>query len=84
MHCVDANKGRITAKDFFSLDINDPQKRLYRLIYDDYMAVWNESPCRLDKELFKTRVSDRKNEFYALDPHGRCELLKSCTSPIEK
>ncbi len=77
MHCVDANNGRIMAKDFFSLDINDPQKRLYHLIYDDYTAVWDESPYRLDKELFRAKISDRENEFYALDPRGRCELLKS-------
>ena len=44
LHCSDKNNGRITAKDFFSLDINDPQKELYGLIYKDYMTVWEGKP----------------------------------------
>ena len=43
LHCLDKNNGRITAKDFSPLDINDPQKELYGLIYRDYMTVWEKA-----------------------------------------
>ncbi len=41
LHCVSKNNQKITAKDFFSLDINDPRKELYGIISKDYCAVWD-------------------------------------------
>lgn len=49
LHCLSSGgDGKITAKDFFSLDIDDENKELYRIMHSDYMAVWNECTERFD------------------------------------
>ena len=80
LHCLDKNNGRITAKDFFSLDINDPQKELYGLIYKDYMTVWEESRARLNNARFLSRVQARGTSD--LTAEEKCELLIRCCETI--
>lgn len=77
---MDKNNGRITAKDFFSLDINDPQKELYGLIYKDYMTVWKESRARLNNARFLSRVQARGTSD--LTAEEKCELLIRCCETI--
>lgn len=48
LHCTNERNQKITARDFFSLDINDPKKELYDIIYKDYMAVWDSADYELD------------------------------------
>lgn len=43
LHCLDKNGAKITAKDFFSFDIDDPKKDLYEIMEQDYVAIWNQS-----------------------------------------
>lgn len=80
LHCLDKNNGRITAKDFFSLDINDPQKELYRLIYKDYMTVWNESGERLDNARFLAEI--QACQLPALTADEKYGILIRCCEKI--
>ncbi len=52
LHCTDSHNNKITARDFFSLDITDRRKELYNIIYKDYMAVWDTAGVRVDTEGF--------------------------------
>jgi len=68
LHCNDKNGLKITAKDFFSFDIDDPQKELYNIIEQDYMAIWNRSTEKFDLKSFYNNVSDKYfEEFYQDD-----------------
>ena len=48
LHCTSKNNQKITAKDFFSLDINDPKKELFGIISKDYTAVWDSANSEFD------------------------------------
>lgn len=76
LHCVDNIKGKITAKDFFSLDINDPHKQLYELIEKDYLTVWNESEKKLDIAQFKSKFIDKNYSNCSCEEKN--SLLKDC------
>lgn len=76
LHCIDSSDGKIAAKDFFSLDINDPHKQLYELIYKDYMTVWNESGTKLDLSRFMEKFGGGK--FWDLGVEEKNSLLKDC------
>lgn len=77
LNCLDQKYHRITAKDFFSLDINDPSKELYGLIYNDYMAVWDECPWTLDLGRFAQGLASADLNT----PQGRLALLReSCVA----
>ncbi len=52
LHCTDPGQQKITAKDFFSLDINDPEKELFGLVEKDYTAVWDTASLQLDISSF--------------------------------
>lgn len=59
LHCSDKSGAKITAKDFFSFDIDDPKKELYGIIEQDYMAIWNRSTEKFNLEAFYKNVSDK-------------------------
>ena len=80
LHCVNDSDGKITAKDFFSIDINDPRKALYDLTKDDYMAVWSKSNAKLDTRLFDKNF--RKSDYHMLSPKRKRKLLISCCIPL--
>lgn len=61
LHCLDTVNGKITAKDFFSLDINDPHKQLYELVRDDYLAIWDACTKKLDFASFTEQFMEQKN-----------------------
>ena len=61
LHCLNQNNQKITAKDFFSLDINDAKKELFGIISKDYMAVWNSAMCALDCSSIRQRGKTRLN-----------------------
>lgn len=82
LHCLDERAGRITAKDFFSLDINDPHKRLYDLIYRDYMSVWEESSSELDIQAFQSALE--RTDIHRLDKEARWKLLNGCCIARQK
>ncbi len=61
LNCADQIHGRITARDFFSLDIRDPDKDLYQLISKDYLTLWDEADTRLDTTRFLKRLEETQN-----------------------
>lgn len=76
LHCFDDKNGKITAKDFFSLDINDPHKQLYELISKDYMSVWNESTVKLDCHRFMDKFGNGR--FVDLSCEEKNKILSEC------
>lgn len=76
LHCTDGSKGKITAKDFFSLDINDPHKKLYELIYNDYMSVWEKSEAELSISKFMEKFGN--DECFDYSNEKKQEMLKDC------
>ena len=82
LNCADRYNNRITAKDFFSLDITDPDKELYQIIYDDYMALWDEATEKLDLQKFARALSAVDNPA-ALTEQARIELLRGSCVPRE-
>ncbi len=81
LNCADRYNNRITAKDFFSLDITDPGKDLYQIIYDDYMALWNEAAEKLDLNKFAVAIAAVENPA-AISEQERIDLLRSCCEAI--
>ena len=81
LHCKNTYNHRITAKDFFSLDINDPQKELYNIIEDDYISIWNESFAKLDIEKYRAVVAPIADPS-KLSAQERTDLLVSCCIPM--
>lgn len=79
LHCRDKNNGRITAKDFFSLDVNDTEKELFKLIEKDYLTVWEESRERLDVRRFLDEVAEKENYETAAQ---RTQILLRCCTDI--
>lgn len=79
LHCMDKNDRIITAKDFFSLDINDPKKDLYDIIYKDYMTVWESAPIIFDCNKFYAAFHANEKQPLSTDSmEERLKLLKSC------
>ena len=81
LHCADSlNHRLITAKDFFSLDITDSNKELYRLMEGDYSAVWEQSTERFNVgKLIALLDSHEKFEsLINMTAEERVRLLRSC------
>lgn len=76
LHCADRYNNRITAKDFFSLEITDPEKDLHKIIYQDYMSLWREATSQLDVERF-AQIMRMTQEPVKLSPAERLSLIKS-------
>lgn len=83
LHCINDNDQKITAKDFFSLDINDPKKDLYNIIYKDYMAVWNSAFCKLDCASFQDIYFKEKNRILTFEKTKKIDLLKNSCRPLD-
>ena len=81
LHCADRYNGRITAKDFFSLDISDPNTELYRVIQSDYMTLWNESVHMLDLQMLAKELETVANPA-DLSAEKRVEILRKCCVPL--
>ncbi len=64
LHCPGKNGMKITAKDFFSFDIDDPQKELYGIIYHDYTAVWDKSTQVFDLDRFYEKACDCDHDSF--------------------
>lgn len=76
LHCVSENNTKITAKDFFSLDINDPRKVLFGIISKDYMAVWDDANCALDCSGFYDVCQSEMEGIYKYSKEEKLALLK--------
>lgn len=83
LHCADENNNRITAKDFFSLDITSPETELYKLFYSDYMTLWKEAATELDIALVAEKLREVK-DMEALSRLERTELLMGCCVGVEE
>ncbi len=59
LHCKDKGgmNRKLTAKDFFSLDIIDENKELHRLMLEDFLSVWDSAKTKLDWDAY-TGVAD--------------------------
>lgn len=68
LHCADKTGAKITAKDFFSFDIDDPKKELYEIMYQDYVAVWSKCEHCLDlKAFYEKAKTTNENSFFEND-----------------
>ena len=76
LNCTDNYKNRITAKDFFTLDVVSGNKELYKLINDDYMTVWEEAEWEMDIPTLTTLLEGKSN-FHKLTKEERFALLQS-------
>ena len=82
LNCTDKYKNRITAKDFFTLDVVSGDKDLYRLINDDYISVWDEAEWEMDIPML-TELLDGKDNFHKMTKEERFALLQSVTKVRE-
>ncbi len=80
LHCVDKYNNRITAKDFFSLDITSPETALYKVFYEDYMTLWEEAYEVMDIDLLAEKLN--AVELSDLDQKQRLELMRQCCVPV--
>ena len=80
LHCLDTVNGKITAKDFFSLDINDPHKQLYELIKNDYLATWDACTKKLDFHDFMEQFMTPENMDASYQEKNR--LLSECCCAV--
>ena len=81
LNCTDRYKNKITAKDFFTLDVDGKEKKLYKILYDDYMAVWDEAENSLNIEKFTQKTAGIK-DFKNLTYEQRLEILLSSLEKI--
>ena len=82
LHCLNQNNQKITAKDFFSLDINDAKKELFGIISKDYMAVWNSAMCALDCSSFYDVCQNGKDSIPQYGKEEKLDLIQKCCSPL--
>ena len=66
LHCKDKGLSdrKLTAKDFFSLDITDENKELHRLMKEDFLNIWNSETISLDWENYNKKSNDIKSITY--------------------
>lgn len=83
LNCTDRYKDRITAKDFFSFDVISEEKELYKIIYDDYMTVWEEADSILNVKLMCQKLKTI-GSIRAMSKEERENLLIECSVPIDK
>lgn len=82
LHCLSRNNQKITAKDFFSLDINDPRKELFGIISKDYMAVWNSASCVMDCAGFYAQCRELGERIREYSKEEKLALLKKFCCPL--
>ena len=83
LNCIDRYKNRITAKDFFSLDVVGTNKDLYNIIYNDYMTVWCEAYAELNVQALTERLKSIP-DVRALTKQERIQILKDCEFNIDE
>lgn len=76
LHCMNKNNMKIAAKDFFSLDINDPRKQLYDIVSKDYTAVWDSAPYMFDCSGFCDECKSKKDMIQKYSKEEKLGLLK--------
>ncbi len=82
LHCTNDYNQKITARDFFSLDINDPKKELFNIIFKDYMAVWDSADFIFDFNEFQKSGFSQK-QVSTLTKEQKLDLLKSVFKPTK-
>lgn len=74
LHSVEKNE-RITAKDFYAIDVSDQNSLLYKRIKSDYETIWNAA-----KICFKISPEKSFSEFLELVKIETIELQSESTS----
>ncbi len=64
LHCKNKKGEKIMARDFFSLDVTDKSKRLYKIVYNDYMVPWEVSNKTFNLEKFYSFAENLKYEEF--------------------
>ncbi len=82
LHCADKNNMKITAKDFFSLDIDNPHKELFDIIYKDYTAVWNSSDCALSCFGFYRCLEEEREAVEGYTKEQKLDFIKRWCYPL--
>lgn len=82
LHCMNQKNQKITAKDFFSLDINDSRKELFSIISKDYLAVWDSALLEIDCIGFYDACRNGKGDIYGYNKDEKIDLLKKWCVPI--
>ena len=80
LHCADKYNNRITAKDFFSLDITSPETTLYKIFYEDYMTLWNEAAAKLDIALLSDKIKGVEDFSELSEEQRKAVLLECCVN----
>ncbi len=78
LHCLERDESRITANNFFSLDVRDPEKKLYQIIYSDYDTLWEESATKLNLQKYREK-RELIEKISDLREDERIALLKSAS-----
>lgn len=64
LHCKDNDGKKLTAKDFFTIDITDEGSKLYQLISDEYLSVWEENTTKIfDLKGYMEKEKNENNWF---------------------
>ena len=82
LHCADKYNHRITAKDFFSMDITNKESELYKIFYNDYMTVWAEAAAQVDISMLAEKLA-QVEDLQKLDEQQRTQLLRSCCESVK-
>lgn len=82
LHCMDQNNQKITAKDFFSLDINDSRKELFSIMSKDYLSVWDSALLEMDCRGFYSACRNGKGNIYGGSKEEKLALLKKYCVPV--
>lgn len=74
LHSRDEFNNKLTAKDFFTIDITDKDSTLYGLIFDEYLSIWKDvNTYEFDLEKF---IDLNISEDESVENKNR--LLESC------
>lgn len=81
MHNRDEEHQRITANDFFTIDLIK-QSRLYDLIKNEFLTIWDEADEKLDWSKFDDIAEQHRNED--LREIEKIEMMRSACVKLEE
>lgn len=85
LHCSNADTNeKITAKDFFSLVIDEPRKELFGIIYNDYTALWEDMSFLFDFEGFYKEYKSEIHNIYKLSKEEKLAFIKKFVSKNQR
>ena len=83
LNCTDMYKNAITAKDFFTLDVEGSENKLFKIYYDDYMSIWDDAEEEINVDKIYKQIKNIK-DFHKFTTKERFDILQSCIETIIK